>query len=107
MTDAAAGHPVLDFGGRRRISRSGVVSENAFDSSGGLALANELERIRKSVDNKVGDQPKLTTLYYVTYEVVLDDDGGPGRPMRPPVAGTQPDLVFTGMSESSSERAAA
>lgn len=91
--------PTLDFQGRERIHRTGAVSAEQFYSSDGKALANEMRRVKASVEKRRAGRDIAAATYYITYEVVIDDDGGPGRPLRPPAAGQAAGVVLAGMRQ--------
>lgn len=99
--------PVLDFGNVERVSRTAAVTANQYDATDGLALARALEKVKATVEGRVAGRKRAATFYYITYEVVVDGNNGPGRPMRTSAAGSATSVVFTGMPERQRAEAAA
>lgn len=101
-------HPVISIdGGLTRVSRTAAITQQMVADSNGVALSAAFDRVKALVDKRVGDKERAATFYYVTYEVVLDDDGGPGRPVRPPVDGTATGVVLARVLSSERKKAAA
>lgn len=93
-------HPVLGLrDGLERVSRTACVTKLMYDRSDGASLAAALNKIEASVDKKVEGRPRVCTYYYISYEVVLDDSTGPGRPMQPSADGAAAGVVLAAVSE--------
>lgn len=90
-----------------RVSRTAAVSELDYIRTDGRNLALALKRCVAVVDRKTKGQPRAGAYYYITYEVVLDDGGDPGGPMRPPASGSATGVVFASVLDGERAEAAA
>lgn len=93
--------------GERTSARIAVTAEQ-YDKSGGRAMALALDKVTRMVDRRVGARERAATYYYITYEVVFDDDGsGPGRPVWSQADREAAHVVFARMPERERAEAAA
>lgn len=89
----------------RRLSRTALVLGAEYDQTMGLALAKALSKCEQLVEKKAAGLEVKQRNYYVTYEVVIDDEPTGGRPgdstgsMRSPVDGQAADVVLAGVPE--------